>query len=110
MDLWIKGVTAAITVCDEQGEIVDMNDRSVRNFSKDGGADLCGRSLFDCHPPAASELLKEMLTRPEPNTYITEKNGQHRLVHQSPWYEDGHFKGYVEFIFDVPEEIPIIKR
>lgn len=110
MDLWIKGVTAAITVCDQQGTILDLNDRSVSNFSKDGGSELCGRSLFACHPPAANELLREMLISPEPNTYITEKNGKYRLVHQAPWYEDGKFGGYVEFIFDVPGEIPIKKR
>lgn len=104
---WSKELTACITVCNELGEIIEMNDQSITYFSKYGGADLCGRSLLDCHPQPSRQQLENMLVHPSANTYITEKEGQRRLIHQAPWYEEGVFKGYVEIIFDIPAEIPV---
>jgi len=44
---WLKGLTTVITVCDRQGAIIEMNEASVQNFAKQGGASLCGSSLLD---------------------------------------------------------------
>jgi transcriptional regulator with PAS, ATPase and Fis domain len=56
---WTDGFLGAITVCDREGIVVYMNDRSKLQFSKDGGESLIGKSLVDCHPePSRSLLLK----------------------------------------------------
>ena len=34
---WIKEFPAAITVCDAEGIILEMNDKAAKTFEKDGG-------------------------------------------------------------------------
>ena len=51
----------AITVCDKDGKILDMNQRSQMTFVKSGGKDLIGKSLFDCHPQRAQEMIKHLM-------------------------------------------------
>ena len=50
---WVKGFPAEVTVCDAQGRILEMNDRSVAQFVKYGGKELIGKNLLDCHPRAS---------------------------------------------------------
>jgi hypothetical protein len=38
--------------------------------------------------------------------YTTEKNGIKKLVYQSPWYKDGQYAGFVEFVLEIPFEMP----
>lgn len=58
---WIKELPVAITVCDVNGVILEMNEKSCAVFAKDGGRDLIGKNLLDCHPGAARAKLEEML-------------------------------------------------
>ena len=44
---------AAVVICNLQHEIIYMNPAAVQRYAKSGGAQLVGRSLLDCHPPAA---------------------------------------------------------
>lgn len=103
---WVKEFAAAVTVCDRDGIVLAMNDRSARTFAGDGGYDLVGRSLLDCHPEAARRKLVDMLASGQANTYTIEKNGVKKLIHQTPWYRDGHYAGFVEFSFEIPFDLP----
>jgi len=96
----------AVTVCDEKGIIVYMNDKSHKTFEKDGGSALIGKSLMDCHPEPAKSLLTKMLIENNENSYTIEKNGVKKLIHQTPWFEDGKFKGYIELALVIPAEMP----
>jgi hypothetical protein len=42
MDDWMKEFPAAITVCDGNGIVLDMNDRAIETFESDGGRALIG--------------------------------------------------------------------
>jgi transcriptional regulator with PAS, ATPase and Fis domain len=95
----------AVTVCDASGTILYMNQRSVSTFAADGGEELVGKSLLDCHPPAARQKISELLEKERANTYTIEKNGKHKLIHQTPWYEDGVCRGLIEFSFEIPQDI-----
>ena len=57
---WFKELPVSITVCDDKGIILAMNDFSKKTFCKDG-EDIVGHSLFDCHPPRAAEVVKTQL-------------------------------------------------
>ncbi|MBW8325962.1 MAG: hypothetical protein K0M50_14450 [Prolixibacteraceae bacterium] len=103
---WTDGFLGAITVCDREGIVVYMNDRSKKQFDKDGGESLVGKSLIDCHPEPARTFLKKMLVEPITNSYTIEKNGIHKMIHQTPWIEKGEFKGVVEISFEIPMELP----
>ena len=47
---WYKVFPGAITVTDENGTILQMNDASAKMFEKDGGYEIMGRNAITCHP------------------------------------------------------------
>jgi Transcriptional regulator containing PAS, AAA-type ATPase, and DNA-binding domains len=100
----------AITICDNEGIILYMNAKSQATFAKDGGAALIGKSLLDCHPGASKEKLKNLLKEHRPNSYTIEKNGIHKMIHQTPWFENGQPAGLIEFSFEIPAELPHFVR
>jgi transcriptional regulator with PAS, ATPase and Fis domain len=102
---WITEYPGAVTVCDAQGIILYMNQRAVTVLS-DNGRNLTGKSLLDCHPEPARTKLVEMLQTQAPNTYTIEKNGVKKLIHQSPWFENGSYKGFVELSVEIPFAMP----
>ena len=107
---WTDEFKGAITVCDRDGIVVYMNNLSKKQFTKSNNGDLLGKSLIDCHPEPAKTLLQKMLTEPVTNSYTIEKNGIHKMIHQTPWMEDGEFKGVVEISFEIPMGLPHHKR
>jgi hypothetical protein len=46
---WIKIFSAAITICNKEGIITYLNDQAAAMFANNGGYDLIGKSLFECH-------------------------------------------------------------
>lgn len=107
---WTREFPAAITITDADGKVLDMNDKAIGTFEKYGGAELIGTSLYDCHPPHACEMIKKMLAGGEVNAYTIEKNGVHKLIYQSPWYQEGIIAGLVEISMQIPAEIKHYKR
>lgn len=107
MESWLEEDDAAITICDLEGIIVYMNARSRKAFSKyDDSGVFVGSSLVECHPEPARSKLLSMLREPLTNVYTIEKNGNRKLIRQSPWYRDGIFSGVVEISFEIPAEMP----
>jgi hypothetical protein len=109
-ELWVREFPAAITVCDRNGIIVAMNDKACVSFAEDGGADLIGTNLIDCHPEPSRTKVKELLAAGTANVYTIEKAGIKKLIYQSPWYENGTYAGLVELSLPVPEEMPHFVR
>ncbi|MDD5656809.1 MAG: PAS domain-containing protein [Elusimicrobia bacterium] len=102
---WAEELPSAITVCDENGAILAMNRAAAGVFKKEGGRTLIGRNLLDCHPEPARSRLKALFASRSPNTYTVEKEGRRKLVHQSPWFRDGRFAGFVELSIVLPEQL-----
>jgi transcriptional regulator with PAS, ATPase and Fis domain len=103
---WVKSFPSAITVCDKDGIIIEMNDRSIESFKEDGGEELIGTNLLNCHPEPARTQLEEMLRSQKTNSYTIEKRGKKKLIYQSPWFENGDYAGFVEISLPVPFEMP----
>jgi transcriptional regulator with PAS, ATPase and Fis domain len=110
MENWKDGVNFAITVCDGDGKIVEMNGKSRATFAKSGGGELVGKSLLDCHPEPSKSKLKKMLVEPYTNAYTIEKNGVKKLIYQTPWLKDGKPAGLVELSLEIPLEMPHFVR
>ena len=110
MDVWAKELPGAITVCDQDGKILDMNDRAGKTFEKDGGFGLVGKNVLGCHPEPARAKLKGMLATGESNCYTIEKKGQKKLIYQAPWFENGKYSGFVELSIDIPDKMPHFVR
>jgi len=47
---WVAEFPGAITVCDRNGVIIEVNATAAATFADDGGAALVGSNLLDCHP------------------------------------------------------------
>jgi transcriptional regulator with PAS, ATPase and Fis domain len=110
MDRWIKEFSGAITVCDEHGIILDMNDKACETFKNDGGRDLIGKNLLDCHPEPSRSKLADMLRKQTTNAYTIEKKGVKKLIYQTPWFENGVYRGFVELSLEIPLNMPHFVR
>jgi len=102
---WADEMDIMLTVCDLNGTIVYMNQTSVMGFHKYGGAELIGKSLFNCHLPQSQLIIKNMLEFPQVNTHIIHKNNERRLIRMFPWIEKGEHKGLIELNFEIPDDI-----
>ena len=103
---YLDEVAFAVTVCDKNGVIIYMNEKSASTFSTDGGMELVGKSLLDCHPEPARSKLVSLLHSPRVNIYTIEKAGQKKMIYQSPWFENGQFMGLIELSLPLPDDIP----
>ena len=102
---YFKEVNLAVTICDKEGKILEMNDKSRKTFLKPGQEDLIGKNVLDCHPGPAHSLLADMLQNPRTNVYTIEKKGVKKLIYQTPWYVEGEFMGFMELSMEIPFEM-----
>jgi len=103
---WTQQAAFAITVCDVDGLIIEMNEKACETFIKYGGAELIGTNVLDCHTEPSRSMLAEMMRTQQSHTYTIEKRGRKKLIHQTPWYEDGKYMGFVEISFELPDPVP----
>ena len=102
---YFKEVNLAVTICDKEGKILEMNDKSRKTFLKPGQEDLIGKNVLDCHPEPAHSLLADMLQNPRTNVYTIEKKGVKKLIYQTPWYVEGEFMGFMGLSVEIPFEM-----
>lgn len=103
---WVRELTFPVTMCDRDGFIVYMNEAAIRMFSKYDNGQLVGQNLLDYHPGESRFKVEELLKTGAINTYTTEKNGAKKIIHQSPWFENGVYAGLIEIAFPLPEGMP----
>ncbi len=101
---------APITVCDAEGIILSMNNAALTLFESDGGEQLIGTNVLDCHPEPSRSKLLGMLKQGCENTYTIRKKGRMKMITQQPWYQDGSFAGIVEISFVLPDPLPHYDR
>ncbi len=107
---WLAEFPGAVTVCDERGIILAMNDKAAATFADDGGRALVGSDVRACHPEAARAKLDALFDNRKANVYTIRKRGFRKLIYQSPWYRDGRFAGIVELSLEIPSDIPEFVR
>ncbi len=107
---WVKEFPGSLLVCDAAGAILFMNDQAATVFSAQGGRRLVGTNVLDCHPEPAKTKLARMLEDHRSNVYTIEKKGRHRLICQSPWYQDGRYAGFIELSLEIPAQMPHFVR
>ena len=102
---WFEGFPGAISICDPQGVLLDMNAAAEKVFEDDGGRKLIGSNILDCHPEPARSKLQHLLSSREINIYTIEKDGQVKLIYQAPWYKAGQYAGFIEISFEIPSDM-----
>ncbi len=106
---WANEMNVAITVCDINGNIVYMNEKSRKTFERYGDS-LIGKSLKDCHSEKSWEMILHFMNKGLSNSYTIEKHGVKKIIHQTPWYENDTIKGMVEFSIELPSDLPHFVR
>ena len=106
---WAKELNCAITVCDKEGFIIYMNDKSISVNSKQG-ASLIGKNLKDCHPQHAWKIIENLIAMGGTNAYTISKNGIKKMIYQTAWKKNGQVAGLIEISMKIPEEIPHFNR
>jgi len=107
---WYKVFPGAITVTNEKGEMIEMNEASAEMFKKDGGYQLIGRNAITCHKEPTQSKVRKIYDTQSFNIYSITKNGKKQLVYQAPYFINGDFAGIVELLLDLPDEIPHFNR
>jgi transcriptional regulator with PAS, ATPase and Fis domain len=107
---WVEEFIGAVIVCDENGILLEMNERAAKNLEADGGRALLGTNVLDCHPEPARTKLAEIMAERKTNVYMIEKRGVKKLIVQAPWTRDGRFQGLVELSIEIPFEMPHFVR
>jgi len=107
---WLNELGASVTVTDAGGRICEMNARSIATFAADGGAVLLGSDVLACHPADTRAAVARLYETHQPNHYTIRKNGQRKIIHQMPWYQDGRFAGVVELSIPIPDDLPHFDR
>ncbi len=107
---WYKVFPGAITITDEHGTVIEMNDASAVMFKKDGGYAVMGRNAITCHPTRTQEKVRNLYETASSNIYSITKNGKKILVYQTPYFVNEKFAGIVEICLDLPEDIPHFNR
>ena len=107
---WIKECPAPITVTDTEGVMIEMNDAAAEMFKKDGGYDLLGTNVFDCHPEKSRAALEALYKDQQFNIYTIEKEGVKKMIWQAQWTQDGQFAGVIEIVYAIPFDLPHFVR
>jgi len=110
MHTWIKEFQGAVTVCDPTGIVLEMNDKAALTFANDGGYELVGKNLLECHPEPARSHLLGLMAHQQVNVYTIEKKGKKKIIYQTPWYENGEYRGFVELSLELPLDMPHFVR
>jgi transcriptional regulator with PAS, ATPase and Fis domain len=97
-------------VSDAEGNIIYLNEKAATTFAKDGGRDLIGKNLKDCHKETSNDKIKKITDHLETNVYTIEKQGKKKLIYQTPWYHEGSFGGIIELSLEIPFDMPHFKR
>ena len=101
---WAKEMNCAVTVCDNDGIILYMNDKAKETFARHG--DMIGKSLIPCHNERSRAIIADLLASGGSNSYTIEKNGVRKMIYQTAWKENGKVAGLVEISMVIPEDIP----
>jgi transcriptional regulator with PAS, ATPase and Fis domain len=103
---WIEKLDGNVIVSDAQGRIIYMNERALLQYEKDGGSSLIGKDLLECHSKSSRKKIMEIMTTGQKNVYTIEKQGQKKIIYQTPWFAEGEFRGIVELSLAIPSEMP----
>ena len=105
------GLRATVTIADEQGRIIFLNDLALEHYGDRGGKDLIGTSLHKCHNPESQAKIRETYARYRageftPTRYHSDKEGGlAESIVLIPLLADGRFSGVAELMWHERSEL-----
>ncbi|HNY01399.1 MAG TPA: PAS domain-containing protein [Bacteroidales bacterium] len=103
---FIDHLDGNVIVSDAAGVIIYMNQRAIAQY----GREIIGTNLLDCHNERSRAKIREIMETGTSNVYTIEKKGKKKIIYQTPWKENGEFKGIVELSLEIPAEMPHFVR
>ena len=111
LGMLFEGLRAVITVADENGNIIFLNDLAVEHYGDRGGETLLGTDIYKCHNPQSQAKIKALYARYRagdlaPTRYLEQKgNGLAQSIVLIPLHVDGHFRGVAELMWEERPEL-----
>jgi PAS domain-containing protein len=105
------GLRAVLTVADEDGIIIFMNDLAIEHYGDRGGESLIGTSLHDCHNPTSQDKIRQLYARYRagdltPTRYHEEKGDSlAESIVLIPLIVAGQFRGVAELMWTERPEL-----
>lgn len=105
------GLRAAVTLADHEFQICFMNDRAAAFYAADGGAELIGTNLLDCHRDEHKRVIRAAYARYRagdltPTRYRARKtDGALEGIVHIPLVIEGRFSGVAELIWNEREDL-----
>ena len=65
---------APVVLCNLEHIVIYMNRLAGERYAKSGGMALVGKSIFDCHPPKANEMIRRVVA-------WFQESGSHNLIY-----------------------------
>jgi transcriptional regulator with PAS, ATPase and Fis domain len=103
---WFEHLDGNVIVSDRNNIVIYMNKKALASYEHEGGADLIGKNLMECHNPRSQEIIRHILDTGENNVYTIEKKGKKKIIYQTPWKVDGIIQGIVELSLEIPFDMP----
>jgi len=106
-----EGLRAAVTIADENGRIIFLNDLAIEHYGDRGGEALLGTDLHDCHNPQSQAKIETLYARYRagdltPTRYHEENGaGPAESTVLIPLTVDGHFQGVAELMWHERPEL-----
>ena len=106
-----SGLRAVLTVADEGGRIVFLNDLALAYYGDQGGEALIGTHLDGCHNPASQDKIKRLYARYRagdltPTRYCEEEgDGTAEYIVLIPLVVAGQFRGVAELVWTERPEL-----
>jgi hypothetical protein len=110
------GLRAAVTITDENYLITFMNDRSMAYYADDGGAELIGKDVLECHKAEHQPIIREAYARYRagdytPTRYLEKKEDATAMsIVQIPLVVDQEFRGLAELIWSERPDLVFDER
>jgi PAS domain-containing protein len=106
------GLRASVTIADQDFRISFMNDRAIAFYGEDGGSELIGKNLLDCHNAEQTAVIRDAYARYRagdltPTRYYhaqKEDSAPESILH-APLIVEGQFRGIAELIWNERAEL-----
>jgi DUF438 domain-containing protein len=105
------GLRATVTIADENGRIIFLNDLAMAHYADRGAGALIGTHLDDCHNPTSQKKIRRMYARYRagdlsPTRYHEEQeDGTAHSIVVIPITVEGQFRGIAELMWSERPEL-----
>ncbi len=106
-----EGLRAVVTIADETGHIIYLNDLALQHYGDRGGEQLVGTHLNDCHNPTSQAEIEAMYARYRTGDFTptryhhVKEDGLDETIVLIPLVTDGRLRGVAELMWNERTEL-----